>query len=195
MIYFCSNHQVIFILACKINYHHNFYVQSGIRNYYSGIPDILQVAEHQFVERKLVNLWITLMVVSWTSATNCARFYNVALRGDHRAPPDWQFGSTLNSEHVYNGFIILSLLEDRSLRQESLSMPHGGLDKDRYKVAMQARNIWMRLYSQPELQHYCKKCTRFLDDGSLFQIFWKCPLMPITIVQGPKKSRSLSLMA
>jgi len=174
----------MFILACKINYHHNFYVQSGIRHYYShgGIPDILQVTEHQFVKRKLINLWITLMVVSWTLATNCARFYNVAFCGDHRPPPDWQFGSTLNLEHVYNGFIILSLLEDHSLRQESLSVPHGGLDKDRYKVAMQARNIQMQLYSQPELRHYCKKCTRFLNDGSLVWIFWKCPLMLITIV-------------
>jgi hypothetical protein len=79
----------MFILACKINYHHNFYMQSGIQHYYSGIVDILQVAEHQFVERKLVNLWITLMVVSWTSATNCACFYNVALCGDHCAPLDW----------------------------------------------------------------------------------------------------------
>ena len=184
MIYFSLNHKVMFILACKINYHHNFYVQSGIRHYYShgGIPDILQVTEHQFVKRKLINLWITLMVVSWTLATNCARFYNVAFCGDHRPPPDWQFGSTLNLEHVYNGFIILSLLEDHSLRQESLSVPHGGLDKDRYKVAMQARNIQMQLYSQPELRHYCKKCTRFLNDGSLVWIFWKCPLMLITIV-------------
>ena len=141
MIYFCLNHQVKFILACKINHHHNFYVQSGIQHYYHGTLDILQVAEHQFVKRKLVNLWITLMVVSWTSGTNCAHFYNVTLHGDHHAPLDWQFGSMSNSEHVYNGFIILSLLEDCSLQQESLSMPHGGLDKDCYKVAMQAQNI------------------------------------------------------
>ena len=78
------------LCSFEINYHHNFFVQSGIQHYYSGIPDILQVAEHQFVERKLVNLRITLMVVSWTSATNCARFYNVALRGDHRAPSKYR---------------------------------------------------------------------------------------------------------
>ncbi|EDR10781.1 uncharacterized protein LACBIDRAFT_324667 [Laccaria bicolor S238N-H82] len=102
-------------------------VKNGIRHYYSSIPDILQVAEHQFVKKKLVNLWLTLMVVSWTSATNCACFYNVALHGDH----------------------------------QSLSVPHGGLDKDRYKLAMQPQSIRMQLYSQPELWHYCseKTCT------------------------------------
>jgi len=168
-------------------------VQAGIRHYYSGIPDILQVAEHQFVEKKLVNLWIMLMVVSWTSATNCARFYNAALHGNHCAPPDWQFGSTLNSGHVYNSFIILSLLEDHFLRQKSLSVPHGGLDKDRYKAAMQARNIRMRLYSQPELRHYCKKCTRFLK-GSLFYFNpWNNLVMQITL-QIPERSPSLSSM-
>jgi hypothetical protein len=143
-------------------------VQTGVRHYYSGIPNILQVAEHQFVEKKLVNLWIMLMVVSWTSATNCACFYNAALGGKNHTPPDWQFRSTLISEHVYNGFLILSLLEDHTLQGKILSVPHGGLDKDRYKAVMQARNIRMRLYSQPELQHYCTKCTRFLDQGLSF---------------------------
>ena len=153
-------------VACQINYHHNFCVNKGQRIYYDGtIPDVLQVSEHQFVERKVVNLWITLMVVSWTSATNCARFYNTALSGNRKPPSDWHFGFILNSEQVWNGFMIMCLLEDHSGRQQRLIVPHGGLDKDRYKAAIQARNIRMRLYSQPELRHYCKRCTRFFSQS------------------------------
>lgn len=159
--------------GCNVNYHRNFYVHQGRRTYYgTGIPDIIQVGEHQFVERKVIELWITLMVVSWTSATNCARFYNMALSDNHKPPPGWKFEFALESDHVWNGFMILSLLEDLSPRKETLSVPHTGLDQDRYKVAMQSRNRRMRLYSQPEIRHYCNKCTRFTTDGtSLFTVF------------------------
>lgn len=86
---------------CKVNYHSNFYVHQGRRVYYGGIPDIIQVGEHQFVERKVVELWVTLMVVSWTSATNCVRFYNAALSCNRQPPPGWHFGFTLrDSDHV-----------------------------------------------------------------------------------------------
>jgi hypothetical protein len=51
--------------ACHINYHHNFSVESGQRIYYDGIPEIIQAGEHQFVERRVVVLWVTLMLVSW----------------------------------------------------------------------------------------------------------------------------------
>jgi hypothetical protein len=49
---------------CNINYHHNFRVEGGRRIYYDAdIFDIIQIGEHQFVERKVIELWITLMVV------------------------------------------------------------------------------------------------------------------------------------
>ncbi|KAF8911997.1 hypothetical protein CPB84DRAFT_1841711 [Gymnopilus junonius] len=136
----------------RMNYHYNFYVQGGRRVYYDDtkIPDIIQVGEHQFIERKVIELWITLMVVSWTSATNCARFYNSALSGNRKPPSGWTFGFTLDSDHVWNGFMILSLLEDLVPRKQVLSVLHTGLDQDQYKEAMQVRNRRMRLYSQPE---------------------------------------------
>ncbi|EDR07736.1 uncharacterized protein LACBIDRAFT_298235 [Laccaria bicolor S238N-H82] len=123
---------------CKVNYHSNFHVHQGKRVYYGGIPDVIQVGEHQFVEHKVVELWVTLMVVSWTSATNCTRFYNTALSCNQQPPPGWQFGFTLDLDHVWNGFAILCLLEDLSPQNETLSVPHTGLDQDRYKTAMQS---------------------------------------------------------
>ncbi len=155
------------IEACKVNYHHNFCIQENKRIYYDNtIPDVIQVGEHQFVERRVIELWINSMVVSWTSATNCARLYNVALSGNNNPPPTWQFGFSLKSDHVWNGVVILCLLEDLRSRQQILVVQHKDIeDKDRYKEAMRTRNRRMRLYSQPELLHYCNKCTRFFDNG------------------------------
>jgi len=153
---------------CRVNYHHNFYVpQDGQRHYFSAIPDVIQVGDHQFVERKVINLWIGMMLMSWTSATNCARLYGSSLSSSQAFPPGWSFGSKLKSDHVYNGFMILSLMEDATTRREELVIPHAGLDKDRFKQAVQARNTRMRLYSQPEIRHYCRKCTRFLSCGGI----------------------------
>ena len=46
-------------------YHHNFVVQTGERTYYHGIPQYLQVGEHQFVEDRVAKLWINQMLVAW----------------------------------------------------------------------------------------------------------------------------------
>jgi hypothetical protein len=50
---------------CKTNYHNNFSVCGGVRTYYGGIPDAIQVGEHQFVEASLINTWIDLMLTAW----------------------------------------------------------------------------------------------------------------------------------
>jgi hypothetical protein len=59
------NYPLTFLSACKINYHHNFHVKDGRRIYYDSIPNIIQVSEHQYVERQVIELWINLMLVSW----------------------------------------------------------------------------------------------------------------------------------
>ena len=37
-------------LVCEINYHYNFKVFKGKHTYFGGIPDIIQISEHQFVK-------------------------------------------------------------------------------------------------------------------------------------------------
>ncbi|KAF8802794.1 hypothetical protein BYT27DRAFT_7226251 [Phlegmacium glaucopus] len=108
---------------CKVNYHHNY-----------------RVGEHQFAERKLINLWISMMLLSWTSATNCARIFNTAMTED--STPDWQFSLSLTPDQVYDGFTILSLLEDCITQQKTLVVPHG------------------------EVFHHRKKCTRTYENPS-----------------------------
>lgn len=158
---------LLFLLGCKVNYHHNFRVYEGRRIYYNEIPDILQVGEHQFAERKLINWWILMMLLSWTSATNCARIYNMGFTNIKL--PEWQFSLHVTSDQVYDGFTILSLLEDCKTQQSTLVVPHGGLARDRFTEAVCARNDRLRLSSQPELLHHCKKCTRFYS-GFFFLI-------------------------
>ncbi|KDQ59117.1 hypothetical protein JAAARDRAFT_57079 [Jaapia argillacea MUCL 33604] len=150
---------------CYINYHHNFSVHDGMRSYYDGIPDIIQVAEHQFVERQLIELWTTLMLVAWTSATNCARLSNLSLSQGAEPSSEWQFGFSLTSKEVWDGFVILALLEDQQSRGGRLVVPHSGGQRARFTDAVRACNQRMRLYSQPAVTHFCDKCVRRYDNG------------------------------
>jgi len=51
--------------VCCSTYHNNFVVQAGERTYYGGVPQYLQIGEHQFVEDRVVRLWINQMLVAW----------------------------------------------------------------------------------------------------------------------------------
>lgn len=53
------------VIGCQINYHHNYQVQGGIRKYYAAIPDVIQAAEHQFIDTRLGDTWLNLMLVAW----------------------------------------------------------------------------------------------------------------------------------
>jgi hypothetical protein len=50
---------------CQTNYHNNFSVQDGVRTYYMGIPSYILVGEHQYVEVKVVRMWIAQMLLGW----------------------------------------------------------------------------------------------------------------------------------
>ncbi|KAJ7320903.1 hypothetical protein DFH08DRAFT_713634, partial [Mycena albidolilacea] len=124
---------------CNTNYHHNFSVQVGMRTYYGDKPTYIQIGEHQFAERKLVGLWVSLMLVAWVSATNCARSYNMALsqQQEHNfAAGRWQFGCVLMPDHIWDAFIILTLLDYNDWKHTCLHVPHTGEQKNRFKDAM-----------------------------------------------------------
>lgn len=57
----CAYNTTDSYVACKTNYHYNFKVFEGERTYYGGVPDIIQVGEHQFVERPVIEMWLALM--------------------------------------------------------------------------------------------------------------------------------------
>lgn len=111
------------------------------------------------------------MLLSWTSATNCARIYNSGSSANKWAPSGWRFNLEVTPDEVYNAFTILSLLEDCQLQNSSLIVPHGGEAKDRFTGAVNIRNNRFRITGQPELLHYCEKCTRFYGGTQL--LCWK----------------------
>jgi hypothetical protein len=72
----------------------------------------------------------------------------------------WPWGFRLTTEHVWDAFVILALLRDCKGRLLHLEVPHTGLQKDRFKMAMEARNLRFVHEGQPEVDHWCRKCTR-----------------------------------
>lgn len=168
---------------CHTSYHHNYSVHKGQRHYYKGVPDVLQVGEHQFVETRVIELWIALMGTSWyffyhssyacntncveyrTSAYGCVQAHNSLCETSPFPTPygEWPFSFTLRREHIWDAFTLLCLLEDCARRTTRLEVPHTGEQKNRFLKAVQERNLRMRISGQPDAMHRCNKCTRYYD--------------------------------
>jgi len=77
----------------------------------------------------------------------------------------------LKTEHIWDVFVILTLLCDHEARGRLLDLPHDGHQKDRFTAAMEERNLRIIREGQSELSHRCKKCTRVYEwhdeDGTL----------------------------
>ncbi|KAF8964864.1 hypothetical protein BDZ97DRAFT_2001574 [Flammula alnicola] len=96
---------------CHTSYHKNYSVTNGYRTYYAGVPDLIQVGEHQFVETKLVHTWRANMLFGWFSASNTSRVYE-ASKTDHTyfQPSEWSLSNHLTTNQVWDAFVILGLL-------------------------------------------------------------------------------------
>lgn len=71
----------------------------------------------------------------------------------------------MSTDHVWDAFVILALMEDCQGRSATLKVPHTGKQKDRFTSAVQARNVRFRLNGQPELRHFCHRCLRVYPNG------------------------------
>ncbi|KDQ09975.1 hypothetical protein BOTBODRAFT_164259 [Botryobasidium botryosum FD-172 SS1] len=151
--------------SCNTSYHLNYSIGAGasIRAYYGGyVPDILQAAEHFFVETKVLSYYGASAVFSHTSSTNFARIYNRELSCPYRDQP------RVRPEHVLDGFYLHSLLMyySREKRNRILELPNTGPQSLRLKAALEARNKEMEGTGQEEYAHVCTGCTLFEDtDG------------------------------
>ncbi|KAJ7227279.1 hypothetical protein GGX14DRAFT_629178 [Mycena pura] len=145
--------------------------RSNIRTYYGGSMLYIKVGDHQYVERKLAAMWISMMLLAWVSATNCARIYDMALSEkqiSNISAGGWQFGTLLTTDHIWDAFIILTLLDLHERNGTRLQVPHTGDQKDRFTAAMEERNLYVNQHGQDEAGHFCKKCMQTWDepDGS-----------------------------
>ena len=93
---------------------------------------------------------------------NAALIYNNTLAKSKNQPPDWDvnFDLELRTQHVWDGVVILCLLEEYSNQNKLLRVVHNGDADDRFRPAMQERNARMECDGQPEWSHYCEKCVR-----------------------------------
>jgi len=80
----------------------------------------------------------------------------------------WPFELKLSTEHVWDAFVNITLLEDYTRRDLCLQVPHIGDQKDRFHAAMHERNEHIIRFGQPELQHFCDRCMRVFEhpDGT-----------------------------
>jgi hypothetical protein len=99
------------------------------------------------------------------SATNCARTYDASLNdGTESLPEGWPLkASALKGDHIYYGFTVLSLLEDYCSRNTVLVVPHTGDQADRFTEAIRERNMRLKCYGQPEIEHCCNKCMQLYN--------------------------------
>ena len=83
----------------------------------------------------------------------------------------WQFSSKLRTEHVWDAFVLISLLRDHEARGWLLEVPHGGMQKDWFTTAMEEGNRHIIHESQDEIDHTCDTCTHkfeeVLPDGTI----------------------------
>lgn len=100
-----------------------------------------------------------------------SREYEAALTDhDYFSPTEWKLSNRLTPNHVWDGFIIYSLLQDRERRGFLLQVPHTGAQANRFKEAMEERNRYIILNGQPDaVRHACDKCMRVYknNDGTL----------------------------
>ena len=99
------------------------------------------------------------------SASNASRLYNYTLTDRiYFQPSEWGFSDRLMTQHIWDAFIILSLLEDSLSRSRYLKVPHTGAQTNRFKAAMEERNMWIILNGQPDaVQHACDRCMRIFS--------------------------------
>ncbi|KAJ6562697.1 hypothetical protein DFH09DRAFT_1478636 [Mycena vulgaris] len=110
---------------CRTNYYNNYSVRDGIRTYYAGVPAAIQVSQHHFIEREVLSLFVELMLISWTSATNAARIYDTCLSKPETRPEhkDWPPE------------------QDYEQRDRVLSVPDTGEQSVRFTEAMQKLHV------------------------------------------------------
>ncbi|TCD71044.1 hypothetical protein EIP91_000543 [Steccherinum ochraceum] len=161
---------------CHTRYYPDYYVHTNatVRSYYIKPQSSIQVAQHYYMEIRLIELFTNMMVSSWTSATNCARIYNNALtRDDLRSyrPLKW-CRMQLDVDDVWNGFFLQALLLDNYERREvdpntpTLSLPHdAGSQTTRLQPALQERNKRMVFERQEHWNHACDKCCWIRDEN------------------------------
>ncbi|KAJ3506212.1 hypothetical protein NLJ89_g6995 [Agrocybe chaxingu] len=172
----------LYCRGCQRRYHHNYAVHksSETREYYFGVPDIVQVTPHYFFESALLEYFATSKVFAWVSSLNCARIYNeslaslnahilnnlVAYADDpriHETPVQWKTSLEIRDEYVLDGFFLYSLMLDKAERGNPLLLRHDTTMRERLKNILNERNKEMEGTGQEQYGHACDLCFILLN--------------------------------
>ncbi|KAF9004859.1 hypothetical protein BDZ89DRAFT_1145472 [Hymenopellis radicata] len=153
--------------GCNTTYHHNMalspsgqYISAAMgRTYYDTISENIQIGEHCFAERRILDQWRSSINLAWVSASNCITIY-LQMFPDAHVPESWNISLSLSHRTAWEGFIIYSLWLDAVRREQALQFPHDHTRRDCLNEAMKARNQHIKLFGQPEKRHRCDKCVR-----------------------------------
>ncbi|KAG6914131.1 hypothetical protein DXG01_002276 [Tephrocybe rancida] len=167
-----------FSTSCNRRYHHNYSVhnKTSTRLYYGGVPDVIQAAQHFFMESSVLELIANGMAFAWLSGENSARIYNKTLAhwNPHIhnnpvtfrdrlqlpiSPQPWQTSLEMCPEDALNRFFLYSVLLHKAEHGTILILPHNVHSQmDRIKPALQERNEDMEGTGQENYAHACNRC-------------------------------------
>ncbi|KAF6763449.1 hypothetical protein DFP72DRAFT_801516, partial [Ephemerocybe angulata] len=160
----------------------DYYVQAGTedaqRIYYrlQQLPAYIHSATHVFIGTRTCDIFSSMMVNAWTSASNCSRIYNnsfssarfaeaLPLSHSKNLELDEGKGTLWNSMYLY--WLLLDKLENSD--EPTLRLKHDAPSQmDRLKPALHSRNERMAGTGQEAWNHACDMCcwVQKGDDGS-----------------------------
>ena len=120
-----------------------------------------------------LNLSIHILKYLRFSATNTAQLYDLTLSENLTYLDGWSLGGQLTTKHIWDGFSVVSLVDDHKTQGTLLHIPHTGSQSDHFKTAMEERNKWIIMEGQPNaVCHTCKKCMCIYkrEDGEFSKI-------------------------
>lgn len=119
-----------------------------------------------------------------SSATNCARVYNLSI-GDYTCSRQHTYGlsnTEMTSDHVWDAFFIYGLILEASRSDERLSLPNKDTQHhDRYAAALQLRNNKYQGPSRPGWNHCCNLCARIVNRAE-GRGKWSIPILSTLIL-------------
>ncbi|KAG2007045.1 cytochrome P450 [Coprinopsis cinerea AmutBmut pab1-1] len=183
----------LYCRCCRRRYYSNYFVdrKDETRQYYRGVPDIIQVSMHYFLESELLEIFATSHTFAWVSSQNSARIYNLALGkplahilnnamaygavydSTKASQPtfSWPYPLTLRPEDALDGFFLYSLLLYHAEEKASLTLPNNPSlsARERLRYALQDRNDAMQGVGQDDYLHACDLCYKVIkgEDGTL----------------------------
>ncbi|KAH6871949.1 hypothetical protein BKA70DRAFT_1484028 [Coprinopsis sp. MPI-PUGE-AT-0042] len=150
--------------CCNTRYYPNYYVHDKAQwcTFYQEAPSLLQAAEHVYIDVRTCQLFTSMMIRSWTSATNCARIYNEGMKHEKfksMLPAKYSKRLKLDTETVWNSLLLFWLLEDHLKTKTPLKLHHDATSQAyRLQPALKARNKSMVGPGHPDWNHACDLC-------------------------------------